>query len=107
MEKTEDIAVLMRENQNVSLKDKLAIVLHLSTPAILAQISEIAIQYIDAAMVGSLGASASAAIGLVSSSTWLLGGSSVHVRQVSLFRWPTVSGQGMKKVQSPFFVSLC
>ncbi len=74
MEKTEDIAVLMRENQNVSLKDKLAIVLHLSTPAILAQISEIAMQYIDAAMVGSLGASASAAIGLVSSSTWLLGG---------------------------------
>ena len=31
-------------------------------------------QYIDAAMVGSLGASASAAIGLVASSSWLLGG---------------------------------
>jgi len=74
MEKSEDIAVLMRENQNVSLKDKLAIVLRLSTPAILAQISEIAMQYIDAAMVGSLGAGASAAIGLVSSSTWLFGG---------------------------------
>lgn len=31
-------------------------------------------QYIDSAMVGSLGANASAAIGLVSTSTWLLGG---------------------------------
>ena len=31
-------------------------------------------QYIDSAMVGALGANASAAIGLVSSSTWFFGG---------------------------------
>ncbi len=49
-------------------------VLTLSVPAILAQISSMAMQYIDAAMVGSLGARASASIGLVSTSTWLLGG---------------------------------
>ena len=30
-------------------------------------------QYIDAAMVGKLGADASASIGLVASSTWVLG----------------------------------
>ena len=46
----------------------------LRSPAILTQISSIVMQYIDSAMVGSLGANASAAIGLVSTSTWLLGG---------------------------------
>ena len=44
----------------------------LSLPAILTQITTIVMQYIDSAMVGSLGANASAAIGLVSTSTWLL-----------------------------------
>jgi Na+-driven multidrug efflux pump len=43
-------------------------------PGILAQISEILMEYIDAAMVGSLGASASASVGLVASTTWLFGG---------------------------------
>jgi Na+-driven multidrug efflux pump len=46
----------------------------LSIPAILAQIASIAMDYIDAAMVGAQGANASAAIGLVASSTWLFGG---------------------------------
>ncbi|MBR2066970.1 MAG: MATE family efflux transporter [Solobacterium sp.] len=64
----------MRENTNLSHKEKLQIVYRLSMPAILAQISEIIMQYIDAAMVGILGASATASIGLVSSSTWLFGG---------------------------------
>ena len=49
-------------------------VVSLSVPAVLAQLSTTIMQYIDAAMVGSLGANASASIGLVSSSTWLLGG---------------------------------
>ena len=46
----------------------------LSLPAILTQITTIAMQYIDSAMVGALGANASAAIGLVTTTTWLLGG---------------------------------
>ena len=46
----------------------------LSLPAILTQITTIVMQYIDSAMVGALGANASAAIGLVSTSTWLFGG---------------------------------
>lgn len=46
----------------------------LSIPAILTQITSIVMQYIDSAMVGRLGAGASAAIGLVSSSTWLMSG---------------------------------
>ncbi len=58
----------------LSLQEKIRIVWELSVPGILAQISEIVMQYIDSAMVGSLGAAASASIGLVASSTWLIGG---------------------------------
>ena len=57
-----------------SFSGRLRSVVTLSVPAILAQMSSIAMQYIDAAMVGSLGADASAAIGLVSSSAWLMSG---------------------------------
>ncbi len=64
---------MMREKKEISLSGKLSIVGKLSVPGILAQISEILMQYIDAAMVGALGASASASIGLVASSTWLIG----------------------------------
>lgn len=42
-------------------------------PAILAQLTTTMMQYIDASMVGSLGAEASAAIGLVETTTWLMG----------------------------------
>ena len=55
-------------------KEQIKQVWRLSLPAILTQITTIAMQYIDSAMVGALGAGASAAIGLVASSTWLLGG---------------------------------
>ena len=40
----------------------------------MAQISSIAMQYIDASMVGRLGANAAASIGLVSTTTWLFWG---------------------------------
>ncbi|MBO5253022.1 MAG: MATE family efflux transporter [Clostridia bacterium] len=56
------------------LKRQINEVWRLSLPAILTQITTIAMQYIDSAMVGNLGANASAAIGLVSTSTWLLSG---------------------------------
>jgi len=51
-----------------------ALTLRLSVPAILAQLSSTIMQYIDASMVGRLGADASAAIGLVAPTTWLLSG---------------------------------
>ena len=44
----------------------------MSVPAIMAQIASVCMQYIDASMVGQLGADDSASIGLVSSSIWLL-----------------------------------
>lgn len=60
--------------QNLSVGQVILLVMRLSVPAILAQISSIVMQYIDSAMVGSLGANATASIGLVSTSTWLIGG---------------------------------
>ena len=46
----------------------------LSLPAMLAQLSSILMQYIDATMVGRLGADDSASIGLVSTTLWLFWG---------------------------------
>lgn len=45
----------------------------LSLPAILAQITSVLMFFIDAAMVGHLGAEPSASIGLVETTTWLFG----------------------------------
>ena len=57
----------------MSLSQQARLVLSLSMPAILAQLTTTMMQYIDASMVGSLGAEASAAIGLVETTTWLMG----------------------------------
>lgn len=64
----------MRQGEHLTLGERISLVLRLSIPAILAQISTIIMEYIDASMVGSLGASSSAAIGIVSTTTWLIGG---------------------------------
>lgn len=69
-----DWDLYLRPDASVRLWQQMGLVLRLSVPAILAEISSIAMQYIDAAMVGSLGANATAAIGLVASTTWLFGG---------------------------------
>lgn len=58
----------------MTFKQQLELTIRLSIPAVVAQISYIIMQYIDASMVGSLGAEASASIGLVSTSTWLFWG---------------------------------
>ena len=64
----------MRQQRSQDLWQQIGEVWHLSLPAILTQITTIAMQYIDSAMVGALGANASAAIGLVATTTWLFGG---------------------------------
>lgn len=71
---TERLLSLIRVNAPLSFGTQLKLTLYLSTPAILAQLSAIAMQYIDASMVGSLGAQPAAAIGLVSTTTWLFWG---------------------------------
>ena len=64
----------MKKEMLTELKPQIMLVWKLSLPAILTQITTIAMQYIDSSMVGALGANASASIGLVSSSTWMFGG---------------------------------
>lgn len=71
---TELREILKADKNSLSAMQMIKMVIRLSIPAIMAEISSIAMQYIDAAMVGSLGAHASAAIGLVSTTTWLIGG---------------------------------
>ncbi|MBR6079721.1 MAG: MATE family efflux transporter [Treponema sp.] len=68
-----DLSRLLAGQATLDTRQKLKFVCKLSVPGILAQISSIVMQYIDAAMVGKLGADASASIGLVASSTWVLG----------------------------------
>ena len=60
--------------ENPSTRELARLVATLSLPTILAEVCSTAMEYIDTAMVGSLGAQASAAVGLVASSTWLVGG---------------------------------
>lgn len=71
---TFDLSVILKQQNDFTFAQKIKYVWQLSLPGIFAQISSIIMQYIDAAMVGRLGADASAAIGLVASSTWVFGG---------------------------------
>ena len=64
----------LRNGEKLSTSQQVKMILLLSLPAILSQVSSTVMQYIDASMVGSLGADASASIGLVSSTTWMFGG---------------------------------
>lgn len=64
----------IRTGESLSTMRLVKITLMMSFPAILAQLSSILMQYIDAAMVGRLGASPSASIGLMASSGWLFSG---------------------------------
>ncbi len=71
---TEQLLALIRDGHPMDFRTQLRLTALLSLPAIVAQLSSIAMQYIDASMVGSLGANASASIGLVSTTTWLFWG---------------------------------
>ena len=68
------LLTMIRNGQEMSGNQKLNLIIQLSIPSILAQLTTIMMFYIDASMVGSLGARASASIGIVESTTWLFGG---------------------------------
>lgn len=70
----QDLLQALRQGQPLSPRQQIVLIVRLSLPAILAQISHIVMQYIDASMVGVLGADKSASIGLVASTTWLFNG---------------------------------
>lgn len=63
----------LRAGEKLTGGEKLNLIVQLSIPSILAQVTTVLMFYIDASMVGSLGAEASASIGLVEPATWLFG----------------------------------
>ena len=70
----EQLSARMRQGETLPSRQTAQVALALSLPSLLEQIVVTAMEYIDAAMVGHIGAEATAAIGIVSSSTWLLHG---------------------------------
>ena len=71
---SEQLLSYIREGRTMTQSEKLWLIVSLSIPSILAQISATVMFFIDASMVGHLGAKASAAIGLVETTGWLMGG---------------------------------
>ncbi len=69
----------LRNHERLSSLDLIKLIATLSFPAIMANLSSIIMEFIDAAMVGHLSSQAAAAIGLVATSTWLLFGLSMAV----------------------------
>ena len=65
-------------NKRMSLKlnrSMIAVILGLAWPTMLEQLMQTAVQYIDTAMVGSLGTQATAAVGATTTVNWLIGSS--------------------------------
>lgn len=71
--KSDILLETIRQGRPLTLGDKFNLIIALSIPSILAQITSVLMFFIDQAMVGRIGVEASAACGLVESSTWLFG----------------------------------
>ena len=71
----------IRNGRDLSTGQQVKLTLLLCGPAFLAQLASVLLQFIDASMVGSLGAKPAASIGLVATSTWLFGGFSYAICQ--------------------------
>lgn len=71
---TEHLLEQIRRGRQMTRNEKLRLITEMSIPSILAQISSVLMFFIDASMVGHIGARASAAIGLVETTMWLFGG---------------------------------
>lgn len=69
---TDRLLTKIRSGEMMSRNEKFNLIIQLSIPSILAQVTTVLMFYIDAGMVGSLGAEPSAAIGLVEPATWLI-----------------------------------
>ncbi len=71
--KSDILLAKIRNGAQLTGREKLELIVELSIPSMLAQITTVMMFFIDAAMVGHLGAAASASIGLVETTTWLMG----------------------------------
>lgn len=66
----------MEKMKNHSRKlnmEMISVIMALAWPTMLEQLMQTAVQYIDTAMVGSLGTRATAAVGATSTVNWLIG----------------------------------
>lgn len=72
--KDELLGMISREGGEMTFQQKLHLTVLLSFPAIIAQLSSIVMQMIDATMLGHLSTNDAAAVGLVSTTIWLFGG---------------------------------
>lgn len=70
---SEALLAKIREQLPLSGREKFNLIVELSIPSMLAQITTVMMFFIDASMVGHLGAAASASIGLIETTTWLMG----------------------------------
>lgn len=74
LKKFRRLSETIRNQDDIGWRQRLGMVVMLSIPSILSQVSAVFMEYIDASMVGSLGADAAASIGIVSTTTWLFMG---------------------------------
>lgn len=70
----DQLLLALRSGSELSARNRLKLVALLSGPAMIAQLSHIAMEFIDASMVARLGANALGAIGLVATTLWLISG---------------------------------
>ena len=63
------------KNKNSQKTNMLPVIFALAWPTMLEQLMQTAVQYIDTAMVGSLGTQATAAVGSTTTINWLVGSS--------------------------------
>lgn len=68
------ISEAMRNGKSIPAREQMKLMISLSIPAILEQLVMTMMGYIDTAMVGSLGYMATASIGVVSTTIWLING---------------------------------
>lgn len=68
------LLLFIREKKPLSFRQQLTLTFQLSMPAILASASAMLMQFIDASMVGQLGADDSASVGLLATTWWLFEG---------------------------------
>ena len=112
MSSSENLLKDMISGKSMTASQQIGLTVRLSIPAILAQISSIVMQYIDASMVGRLGANASGAIGLVSSTTWLFGGLCIAVTTGFTVQIAQIVGAGEEKnarniMKQGLIIALC
>ncbi len=69
-----DLLADLRRGKHLNTREMLYLTMTLALPSIIAEVSYLFMSFIDASMVGSLGANASASVGIVATTTWLLGG---------------------------------